>query len=342
MKRYGMKVSIIIPVYNAAKSLRECLDSVCVAAEKVEAEIICVDDGSTDESGAILDEYARRQSNNQIISNQTIFKVVHQQNTGAWAARNAALEIVQGEYITFADADDCVRPGWLEKAMTLADESRSDLVRLRPTCEGFGGEDVGIYEGNAAAEWAWETLSEYGYLWLCFIRKDAIGTLRFRPVINCKEDGIFLMELIPWLRKVHQGSFAGYEYRTFAGSLTKKNRRVDQCVAYLNAYREIWLSQREWAKTMGVSDLVRRRLRQGADHDVWEWNHQRKLDDKDDPKRIRAAYLRLEASGALWSEWCHQKWRLHLPFLIWKMTGSWTGFKVLEWVENVVRKIRRI
>ena len=334
-----MKISIIIPVYNAAKYLRECLDSV-LAQTYTDFEVICVDDGSTDGSGAILDEYARGKSNNQTISNQIIFKVIHQRNAGAWAARNAALEVAQGEWITFVDADDRIRPGWLENAMALAGDSCADLVRLRPTGGGFGGENGGIYEGNAAAEWAWETLSEYGYLWLCFIRKSAIGNLRFRPVINCKEDGIFLMELIPRLRKVQQGTFGGYEYRTFAGSLTKKNRRVEQCVAYLNAYREIWLAQREWAKTMGIFGLVRQRLRQGADHDVWEWNHQRKPDDKGDPKLIRSAYLELEASGALWPEWCHRKRRLKLPFWIWRMTGSWFGFRVLEWMEKTVRRIR--
>ena len=54
-----MRISIIIPVYNAAKYLRECLESVCVAAEKVEAEVICVDDGSTDGSAEILDEFQK-------------------------------------------------------------------------------------------------------------------------------------------------------------------------------------------------------------------------------------------------------------------------------------------
>lgn len=150
------KFSIIIPVYNAARYLRECLDSV-VAQTYTDFEVICVDDGSTDGSGAILDEYAAKDRH---------FRVIHQPNAGAWAARNAALEVAQGEWITFVDADDRIRPGWLENAMALADDSCADLVRLRPTCEGFGGESVGIYEGNAAAEWAWETLSEYGYLWL--------------------------------------------------------------------------------------------------------------------------------------------------------------------------------
>ena len=325
-----MTLSVIIPVYNAAKYLRECLDSV-VAQTYTDFEVICINDGSTDGSAEILDGYAAKDRR---------IKVVHQKNAGAWAARNAALEITQGEWITFVDADDRIYPEWLDAAMKLADSSGADLVRLRPTCGGLGGGEVGVREGVAAAEWAWRTLSEYGYLWLCFIRKDVIGDLRFKPIINCKEDGIFLMELIPRLQRTCQGSFAGYEYRTFEGSLTKCNRSIAQCVAYLNAYRDVWLAQREWAETMGVSNLVRQRLRQGADHDVWEWYHLRKKDDPTDPENIHAFYRQLEESGALLPEWCHRKRRLKFPFWLWRATGSWFGFWFLEWMEKIVQRIR--
>lgn len=324
-----MRLSIIIPVYNAVKYLADCLDSVC-AQTYTDFEVICIDDGSTDGSAETLDGYAAKDMR---------IKVVHQKNTGAWAARNAALEIARGEWIAFVDADDRICQEWFDAAMKLADSSGADIVRLRPTCGGFGGGEVGVREGGAAAEWAWRTLSEYGYLWLCFIRRSVISDLRFRP-INCKEDGIFLMELIPRLRRTCQGVFAGYEYRSFAGSLTKCNRSIAQCVAYLNAYRDIWLIEREWAETMGVSKLVRQRLRQGADHDVWEWFHLRKKEDLTDSGTIRAAYLQLEESGALWPDWCHRKRRLMFPFGLWRATGSWLGFCFLEWMEEVVRRIR--
>lgn len=84
-----MTFSIIIPVYNVAPYLRECLDSVLAQiCTDWEWEAICVDDGSTDGSGAILDEYAARDGR---------FKVIHQTNAGVSAARNAALNVeVQG------------------------------------------------------------------------------------------------------------------------------------------------------------------------------------------------------------------------------------------------------
>ena len=98
---------IIIPVYNVAPYLRECLDSV-LAQTFGDWECLCVDDGSTDGSGEILDEYAKKDAR---------FRVVHQRNRGLSAARNrgidCALARAQGHYLTFIDADDWVAPNYL-------------------------------------------------------------------------------------------------------------------------------------------------------------------------------------------------------------------------------------
>ena len=102
-----MKFSVIIPVCNVAQYLREGLDSI-VAQSYQDWECICVDDGSTDESGAILDEYAARYRR---------FKVVHQTNAGVSAARNRALELARGDFITFLDSDDRFEPDFIELAM---------------------------------------------------------------------------------------------------------------------------------------------------------------------------------------------------------------------------------
>lgn len=90
------KVSVIIPVYNAAAHLRECIDSVLGQTLK-DFEVWCVDDGSTDESLEILAEYAAADPR---------LKVIEQRNAGAGAARNAALAVATGEYLCFLDADD--------------------------------------------------------------------------------------------------------------------------------------------------------------------------------------------------------------------------------------------
>lgn len=90
------KFSIIIPVYNVAPYLCECLDSV-LAQTFTCWEAICIDDGSTDGSGAILDEYAAKDSR---------FRVIHQANAGVSAARNTALGLLHGEWVLFLDGDD--------------------------------------------------------------------------------------------------------------------------------------------------------------------------------------------------------------------------------------------
>ena len=99
-----MKISIIIPVYNVKKYLRECLDSILAQSYK-DFEIIIVDDGSTDSSGNICDEYSMKYEN---------IKVLHKNNNGLSSARNAGLDIAQGEYILFFDCDDVVSPIMLE------------------------------------------------------------------------------------------------------------------------------------------------------------------------------------------------------------------------------------
>ncbi len=113
-----MRISIVIPVYNVAPYLRGCLDSVCAAAQELECrvgewtgrplvEIVCVDDGATDGSGAILDEYRekleKRDDGGQWMGE---FVVIHQQNAGVSAARNRGMREATGDYIWFVDADD--------------------------------------------------------------------------------------------------------------------------------------------------------------------------------------------------------------------------------------------
>jgi glycosyltransferase involved in cell wall biosynthesis len=112
------KVSIIIPIYNCDKYLAECLDSV-VGQTLRNIEIICIDDGSTDSSPKILDEYAKKDS--RII-------VIHQKNAGPGAARNVGIDLAKGEYILFVDSDDKVFPNLCEKAVVTADREQSDMT----------------------------------------------------------------------------------------------------------------------------------------------------------------------------------------------------------------------
>jgi len=115
------EVSVIMPVYNAAEHLRQCLDSVTGQTLR-DIEIICVDDGSTDDSAAILKEYAARDSQ---------IRVLTQENAGAGAARNRGLAVAGGEYLSILDSDDFFEPTMLEKACAKARESDAQLLVFR-------------------------------------------------------------------------------------------------------------------------------------------------------------------------------------------------------------------
>ncbi len=114
---YTPKVSVIIPVYNTEEYLRECLDSVIKQTLK-DIEIICVDDGSTDNSLEILKEYAEKDPR---------FTVLAQQNLFAGAARNAGLAVARGKYVNFLDSDDFVAEDMFRSMYENAEESGSDI-----------------------------------------------------------------------------------------------------------------------------------------------------------------------------------------------------------------------
>lgn len=111
--------SIIVPVYNVAPYLRECLDSI-ICQDNNSYEICIVDDGSTDGSGVICDEYNVRYREK--------IKLFHQENQGVSAARNRALDMADGRYIWFVDADDFILPGSLNYLQALIHQTRCDTV----------------------------------------------------------------------------------------------------------------------------------------------------------------------------------------------------------------------
>lgn len=111
-------VDIIIPVYNVEPFLRRCLDSVASQTYR-HWRAICVDDGSTDGCGAILDSYAAADPR---------FKVIHQKNGGLSDARNTGMAASDADYLMFVDSDDLIHPQTLELALGLAERDGSDVV----------------------------------------------------------------------------------------------------------------------------------------------------------------------------------------------------------------------
>ena len=117
----SLKISVILPVYNVAQYLDSCLKSV-IRQTLNEIEIICINDGSTDNSLEILKEFSRNDS--RII-------VITQENAGAGAARNKGLSLAKGKYLSFLDADDFFEPTMLEDAYKACEEKQLDFVVFR-------------------------------------------------------------------------------------------------------------------------------------------------------------------------------------------------------------------
>lgn len=116
------KISVIIPIYNVEKYLSRCVDSV-LSQTLTDIEIILVDDGSPDGCGKICDEYKEKDGR---------IKVVHKKNGGLSSARNAGLDVSEGEYTFFLDSDDWLEEDGLRKLYDKATETGVDFVRFRP------------------------------------------------------------------------------------------------------------------------------------------------------------------------------------------------------------------
>ena len=113
-----VKVSVIIPVFNVEKYLKECIESISNQSLK-DIEIICIDDGSTDNSLNILNEYA---------DNDSRFKIILQDNLGPGAARNEGISIAEGKYIYFMDSDDILELNALEDLYHLSEDKKTDFI----------------------------------------------------------------------------------------------------------------------------------------------------------------------------------------------------------------------
>ncbi|MCM1324617.1 MAG: glycosyltransferase [Acetobacter sp.] len=113
-----VKVSVIMPVFNTAAYLSQCVESI-LGQTFSDFELICINDGSTDNSAEILASYLQKDTRVQVIS---------QQNQGLSAARNAGMAVAQGEYIAFADSDDYYAPKFLELLLKAQETSGADIV----------------------------------------------------------------------------------------------------------------------------------------------------------------------------------------------------------------------
>lgn len=259
-----MLISIIVPVYNVEKYLRQCLDSLINQTYK-NIEIIIVDDGSTDNSGKICDEYEKKYKQ---------IKVIHKKNEGLGFARNTGLENIHGEYVTFVDSDDYVDNNLIEelyKNMTTqkVDMCKSGFKRIDDNHNILYTRKYDSYRYNE---------KEAKNLFLPRLigslpdKKDSIemcvcGVLyKAAPILehNIKfpservlisEDMFFNIEYIQYVDSICTIDYTGYNYRYNPSSLTKKYRK-DR----FEASKYFYIELKKKLISLGYDDMTMLRL----------------------------------------------------------------------------------
>lgn len=208
-------LSVIIPVYNSIQYLSQCIESL-QAQTYTNMEIMLVDDGSTDGSGELCDKYAKKDKR---------IRVIHQQNGGPGLARNVALDMCHGDYITMVDADDCVLPETFAASIELLEKHNLDAVHFNFFQSGAGGEGAGEVTLSLEAEHD-KRLAEYfihevAIVGCGFVFRRAVWDgIRF-PVGRAYEDVAVAYLLIDRIYRFGHIDKAFYYYREVPQSRSK-------------------------------------------------------------------------------------------------------------------------
>lgn len=225
------KVSIIVPVYNVEKYLKRCLDSLVNQTLK-DIEIICVNDGSTDGSLAILDEYVR---------NDDRIVVINQENSGQSVARNRGIDVAKGEYLGFVDSDDWVSEDYFEKLYNSAIQNNAEIavggiIRLhRFNRRKFLTFDKEIVTSDINLKFELCDMPEKSYVWNKIYKSSKLKEigLKFEEGIVF-EDCIFTPQALFYFDKIVTVPDAYYFYwRRSDSTVTRKDgkSRVDSVYA---------------------------------------------------------------------------------------------------------------
>ncbi len=224
--------SIIIPIYNAEKSLEKCLDS--VNAQTFENyEVILIDDGSTDQSLSICKRYEMQNKR---------FRVHHQNNAGPSAARNAGLDIAEGNWICFVDSDDCIEANYLQEIWDAAQHYDADVVFIghnkvneNGTKEVFlPGE---VLETNIKTALTLSEHDMFGYTWIKAFRRDSIKEIRFDASLNLFEDEVFTCQVLSYCRRISVVNKPIYNYNIGDGSSLIGRTHQDYCLKCDKVYQ---------------------------------------------------------------------------------------------------------
>lgn len=242
------KLSVVVPIYNVEAYLADCLDS--LLAQTLDGiEVIAVDDGSTDSSGAIADRYAELHDN--------VF-AFHQENSGLGPARNTGIEHARGEYVGFLDSDDWVEPDMYENLYAFVSEAGADMLfsgvrvvsrgetidvvehPLAPSAllEGEGLSRLrGAFFGSLPSKDLIDPIpvsSCFGLVRLEFIRENSLA---FRAIRS--EDRFFNIEATRLAARIACAPGHGYNYRKDGQTSITNSFNPRTCESYYEMFREL-------------------------------------------------------------------------------------------------------
>ena len=226
------KISIIVPVYNVEKYINKCLDSIINQTYK-NLEILFIDDGSTDNSGKICDEYAKKDKR---------IKVFHQPNSGVSAARNKGLDNITGDYVMFVDPDDWIELNTCEILLNEITKENNDILIFNFYKNYKNGQQVKNFKydydnntSNLSQKIQAKILAPsfdipsfnikyIGFTWNKLISAKIIENQRF--LLENKqaifEDGLFYYKMLEKINNIKICNYYLYHYRLLDNSLTKR------------------------------------------------------------------------------------------------------------------------
>lgn len=259
------KHSFIVPVYNVASFLNACLDSIQAQTER-DWECLCIDDGSTDGSGAILDAYAQQEGR---------FKVIHQANAGVSAARNVGLSRAQGAWISFVDSDDTIVEDYLEVFFKTPEKADINFLGVKhcfedgssvtycSTTHGLVTRSSRDYYKTICTHWLNPQKGNItGFVSLKIFRGDFLreSNLRFVDGLSHQEDLIFVLKAAETAKTLQVIPYAFYNYRVSMTGLTYQPYDKEK---YFESFWEILKKSNDPYLTMLICQILFVELRIG-------------------------------------------------------------------------------
>ena len=235
-------ISIIIPIYNTENYLAECLESI-INQTYYNLEVLLIDDGSTDNSGRICDDYAQK---------DTRIKVIHKENGGVSSARNIGLDLARGEYLVFIDSDDFVDEDYIKKMYDGLKINDADVLfckhaqyingEIKHVQENFPSNLTVDFKDKNFVEFILRSISAKNHIFIgstrILYKKSSIRNIRFHCGIKISEDVLFSIKILLGVRKIAFINDCLYFYRQREGSAIYSYRK-NYLQSQLNLFYEL-------------------------------------------------------------------------------------------------------